>query len=146
MNEVMYITSVDTVVALEPETGKELWRYKVAAGQVSKRGVAYWTGDSNNAARIIFPAGRKMVGLNAKTGKLDPGFGKEGEVDMVVPYDSAPVVYKNMLMVGANVGEAPVGPPGDTRAYDARTGAKLWDFHSVAQPGDPGHETWEGDS
>ena len=67
-------------------------------------------------ARIIFTAGRMMVGLNAKTGKLDPGFGKEGEVDMVVPYDSAPVVYKNMLLVGANTGEAPAtGQPG-TRA------------------------------
>ena len=143
---VMYLTSVDSVVALEPETGKELWRYRVAAGQVSKRGVAYWPGDQNNAARIIFTAGRKMVGLNAKTGKLDPGFGKEGEVDMVVPYDSAPVVYKNMLLVGANTGEAPAtGQPGDTRGYDARTGAKVWDFHSVPQPGEPGHETWEGD-
>jgi quinoprotein glucose dehydrogenase len=146
VNGVMYLTSLDTVVAHEPESGKELWRYKVAAGQVSKRGVAYWPGDANNAARIIFTAGRKMVGLNAKTGKLDPGFGKEGEVDMVVPYDSPPVVYKNMLLVGANTGEAPAtGQPGDTRGYDARTGAKVWDFHSVPEPGEPGHESWEGD-
>ena len=65
---------------------------------------------------------------------------------MVVPYDSAPVVYKNMLLVGANTGEAPAtGQPGDTRGYDARTGAKVWDFHSVPEPGEPGHESWEGD-
>ena len=48
-------------------------------------------------------------------------------------------------MVGATVGEVPVGPAGDSRAYDARTGAKLWDFHSVPRPGEVGHETWLDD-
>jgi quinoprotein glucose dehydrogenase len=143
---VMYLTDVNAVLALEPETGKELWRYELASGQVSRRGVAYWPGDQNNPARVIFTAGRRMMALNAKTGKIDPGFGKEGEVDMAVPYDSAPVVYKNMLLVGANTGEAPAtGQPGDTRGYDARTGAHVWSFHSVPGPGEPGHETWEGD-
>ena len=68
-------------------------------------------------------------------------------MDLVVPYDSPPVVYKNALIVGANTGEAPAtGLPGNTRAYDARSGAKKWEFHSVPQPGETGHETWEGDS
>ena len=143
---VMYLTNINAVLALEPETGKELWRYELANGQVSRRGVAFWPGDQNNPARVIFTAGRRMMALNAKTGKIDPGFGKEGEVDMAVPYDSAPVVYKNMLLVGANTGEAPAtGQPGDTRGYDARTGAIVWSFHSVPGPGEPGHETWEGD-
>jgi quinoprotein glucose dehydrogenase len=143
---VMYLTDINAVIALEPDTGKELWRYEVANGQVSRRGVAYWPGDQSNPARVIFTTGRRMMALNAKTGKVDPGFGKEGEVDMVVPYDSAPVVYKNMLLVGANTGEAPAtGQPGDTRGYDARTGAQVWSFHSVPGPGEPGHETWEGD-
>jgi quinoprotein glucose dehydrogenase len=144
---VMYLaTSTNRVIALEPESGKEIWTYEVKNGVLSRRNLAFWPGDSNNPPRIIFSTGQHLIALNATTGKIDPGFGKEGEVDMVVPYESAPVVYKNILLVGANVGEATVGPPGDTRAYDARTGAKLWDFHSVAQPGDPGHETWEGDS
>ena len=142
---VMYLTNNNTVLALDPETGKELWRHETSE-LVSKRGVAFWPGDQNNPARVIFTTGRRMVALNAKTGKLDPGFGKEGEVDMTVPYDSAPVVYKNMLLVGANTGEAPAaGQPGDTRGYDARTGAQVWSFHSVPGPGEPGHETWEGD-
>ena len=68
---VMYLTAVDSVVALEPETGRELWRYSVATGQVSRRGVSYWAGDQNNPPRIIFTSGRRMVGLNANTGKLD---------------------------------------------------------------------------
>src|SRR5208282_1622698 len=57
-----------------------------------------------------------------------------------------PTIYKNVAMIGATVGEVPAGPPGDSRAYDARTGKKLWDFHSVPRPGEFGHETWEGAS
>src|SRR6202521_2897364 len=147
VNGVMYLGAARQLVALEPETGRELWRYQMPSGAPSRRGVAYWPGDPDNPPRIIFTTGRKMVALNARTGKIDPGFGKEGEVELAVPYDSAPVVYKNLLLLGANTPEAPaVGPAGNTRAYDARTGAKLWEFHSVPQPGETGHESWEGDS
>jgi glucose dehydrogenase len=146
VNGVMYLPASNHVAALEPETGKEIWRYELNGGAPSRRGVAYWPGDRNNPARIIFTAGRKLIALNAKTGKIDPGFGKEGEVDMTIPYNAVPTVYKNVVIVGANVASTALGPPGDSRAYDARTGAKLWDFHSVPQPGEVGHETWEGDS
>jgi quinoprotein glucose dehydrogenase len=83
--------------------------------------------------------------LNANTGKLDPGFGKEGVVDMVVGYGGVPTIFNNVILVGAYVLENEIGPPGNTRAFDARTGAKLWEFNTVAQPGDPGHETWLND-
>jgi quinoprotein glucose dehydrogenase len=142
----MYLTAGNRVVALEPETGREIWRYPATGAQPSRRGVAYWPGDREHAARILFTAGRRLIALNAATGRIDAGFGKEGEVDMVVPYNSVPTVFRNVVMVGANNGGAPNGPPGDTRAYDARTGAKLWDFHGVPQPGETGHETWEGES
>ncbi|HLI86482.1 MAG TPA: PQQ-binding-like beta-propeller repeat protein [Bryobacteraceae bacterium] len=143
---VMYIPAGNRIVALEPENGKEIWSYTVTGGGATRRGVAYWPGDADNPPRVVFTAGRRMIALNAKTGKVDPGFGKEGEVDLGIPYNSAPTVYKNLLFVGANVGEIQVaGQPGDTRAYDARTGAKVWVFHSVPQPGEPGHESWDGD-
>jgi len=143
---VLYLATSKSVLALEAESGKQIWSYDSRTAP-SRRAVAYWPGDRNNPARVIFTSGRRMIGLNAATGKLDPGFGKEGEVDLVVPYESAPVIYKNMMFVGANVQEAPaLGPPGNTRAYDARTGAKVWEFHSVPQPGELGHDTWEGDS
>jgi glucose dehydrogenase len=145
-NGVMYIPAGNRIVALEPESGKEIWSYTITDRGTTRRGVAYWPGDADNPPRVIFTAGRRMIALNAKTGKVDPGFGKEGEVDLVIPYNSAPTVYKNFLFVGANVGEIQVpGQPGDTRAYDARTGAKAWVFHSVPQPGETGHDSWDGD-
>ncbi len=143
----MYLTAGKRVVALEPETGKEIWSYELTGqGNPSNRGVSYWPGDKTNPPRIIFTAARRMIALNANTGKVDPGFGKEGEVDLVVPYNSPPTIYGNFVFVGANVPEQPAtGQPGNTRAYDARDGKKLWEFHSVPQPGEPGHESWQGD-
>ena len=142
---VMYLPAGKRVVALDGVTGTAIWTYELPSGVASQRGVAYWPGDKQNPPRILFTAGTKLVALNAKTGKIDPGFGNEGQVEMVVPYSGVPTIYKNIAMVGASVGEVPVGEPGDSRAYDARTGKKLWDFHSVPRPGEVGHETWLDD-
>ena len=142
---VMYLPAGRRVVALDPVTGTEIWSYALPAGVASQRGVAYWPGDKQNPPRILFTSGHKLIALNANTGKLDPGFGNEGEVDMVVPYSGVPTIFKNVAIIGATVGEVPLGPPGDSRAFDARTGAKLWDFHSVPQPGELGHDTWLND-
>jgi quinoprotein glucose dehydrogenase len=146
VNGTMYVTASARVVALDASTGKEVWSYTVTDGRPSTRGVAYWPGDKQNPPRIIFTAGRgNLIALNANTGKLDPGFGKEGMVDMTIGYGGVPTVFRNVITVGAAVLEVPTGPPGDTRAYDARTGAKLWEFHTVPRPGEVGHETWLND-
>jgi quinoprotein glucose dehydrogenase len=113
VNGLMYLPSGDRVVALEPETGKEIWTYELHGGLASFRGLAYWPGDRNNPPRIIFTTARKMMALNARTGKVDPGFGSEGEVPLTVPYDGAPTIYKNMLLIGTNFygpGERHIGP------------------------------------
>ena len=52
-----------------------------------------------------------------------------------MPWNGVPTIYKNVVVLGATAGEVPLGPPGDTRAFDARTGTKLWEFHTVPQPG-----------
>ena len=124
VNGVMYISTQSKVVALDPENGKEIWSYEVEGGGASPRGVAYWPGDKQNSSRILFTAGHSMIALNSKTGKLDPGFAKEGILDMVVPYNGVPTIFRNIVMVGASTGEKEDGPPGNTRGYDARTGAK----------------------
>ena len=53
---------------------------------------------------------------------------------------------RNVVVVGANTPPGTTGGIGNARAFDARTGAKLWEFSSVPQPGTVGHDTWEGDS
>jgi len=143
---VMYLPAMGRVVALDPETGKEIWQHPITGAAVSRRGVAYWRGDAGTPARIIVTAGRRLIALDAKTGAAAAAFGKDGEVDLVVPYNSVPLVHKNIVVVGANSPPGAIGGIGNPRAYDARTGAKLWEFSAVAQPGTAGHETWDGDS
>jgi quinoprotein glucose dehydrogenase len=144
VNGVMYIPGTGHVFALDADSGKEIWRYDVAQGPT--RGVAYWPGDKDNPPRIIFTTfSRKVIALDAATGKIVPTFGKDGVVELTVGYNGVPTIYKNLVFLGASVGELPIGPPGDTRALDARTGALLWTFHSVPQPGEVGHETWLDD-
>ena len=157
VNGLMYLPSGDRVVALEPETGKEIWTYELHGGLASFRGLAYWPGDRNNPPRIIFTTARKMMALNARTGKVDPGFGSEGEVPLTVPYDGAPTIYKNMLLIGTNFygpGERHIGPQldqaggqiPDAHGYDVRTGKELWTFHTFPHPGEVGNDTWANDS
>ncbi len=147
INGIMYLPARgNQILALDAETGKELWRHELPRGSVTTaRGVAFWGGDRNNPSRILFTAGPKLFALNASTGDLSSGFGKDGVVEIAVPWNGVPTVFKNLVMLGASVGEVPVGPPGDTRAFDARTGAKLWEFHTVPRPGEKGHETWLDD-
>jgi glucose dehydrogenase len=142
VNGVMYVSAETRIAALNPETGAEVWRYDVPEGQASPRGVAYWSGDRQNLARIFFTAGRNLMALAAATGKIDPGFGNQGTVDMVVPYAGVPTIIKNVIAVGATTGVLEAGPPGNTRAFDARTGKKLWEFPSVPHPGQPGSKSW----
>ena len=137
---VMYLPAGNRILALDPDTGKTIWTYTVD-GRPSSRGVAYWPGSGSTPARIYFTAGRRLIGLNSDTGE------KVGEIDMVIPYNSVPTIYKNLLIVGANVPERQTAnQPGNTRAFDVMTGTKVWEFHSVPQPGEVGNETWKGDS
>jgi quinoprotein glucose dehydrogenase len=145
VNGVMYLLAGSRVIALEADTGKQIWRYTLAQGAAANRAVGYWPGDGTNPPRVIFTAGRNMIALNANTGALDPGFGREGMVEIGINWGGAPYIYKNLIVLGISNGESTAGPPGDTRVFDARTGAKLWEFKSIAQPGDPHHATWLDD-
>jgi glucose dehydrogenase len=154
---VMYIGAGSTVYALEPETGTVLWKSQFPAA-VSRRGVAYWPGSGAVLPRLFFGAGDRLVAIDAKTGEAVPSFGDngsadlktaiKGDVDGRIALLSPPAVYKNIIITGGNNGEQnpSVGLYGDIRGWDAITGKLLWSFHTVPRPGEPGIETWEGDS
>ncbi|MEP7352536.1 MAG: PQQ-binding-like beta-propeller repeat protein [Acidobacteriota bacterium] len=141
---VMYVPAGNRVVAIDADTGTQIWSY-TAPGAVQNRAVGYWPGDATNPPRVLFTVGTNMMAVNAKTGALDPGFGKEGVVPVEIGWGGAPYVYKNLIIMGNNNGETNVGLAGDTRVFDARTGVKLWQFASIAQPGNEHHASWLDD-
>lgn len=157
---VMYLpTPYQTVIALNPETGKEIWTYKLSHGRPSGRGVSYWPGDAKTPASILFgTSDGRLLSLNAKTGKPTVGFGVNGAVNLksgvlngfpYAQYDvSSPVeIYKDLVISGGQVQESPaMGASGDPRAWDVHTGKLVWRFHSVPHPGETGNDTWAGKS
>ena len=152
-------TPYGTVIALDPETGNELWSFKMEHGRPAGRGVAYWPGDAKTPASILFgTSDGRLFSLNAETGKPTAGFGVNGAVDIKTgvlngfpnaQFDiTSPVtIYKNLAITGGQVQEAPgTGASGDPRAWDVHTGKLVWRFHSVPHPGEIGNETWSGTS
>jgi quinoprotein glucose dehydrogenase len=162
----MYLpTPYRHVVALEPETGKEVWSYETpGTAQPSLRGVEYWPGDKSTGPRVFFGTrDGLLIGLDARTGKPADGFGNAGIVELKTPdvisnpgpaspmtqygLTSPPLVFRDLVITGSAVQEFPqLGAAGDVRAWDARTGRLVWTFHTVPRPGEFGHDTWEGDS
>lgn len=164
------------IIALNATTGQELWRFELpklppASSNMparmrrfftgndtpSSRGVSYWPGGGGYPASVVFGTrGGRLISLNAKTGKLNPRFGKGGIVNLKTPavmqtgmdarytLPSPPIVYKNLVITGAGNPDAGpnLGPAGDTRAWDARTGKLVWTFHTVPRPGSPGFDSW----
>jgi quinoprotein glucose dehydrogenase len=162
-------TSLSEVAAIDAATGATKWVfdpkiYENGLGIPANdgwlhRGVAYWrNGDDERI--VILTAFAQMIALDARTGKPVSSFGSNGRVDLAEglrrPVDrdyyttsSPPVIVRNVIVVGSSVmdwwGHRP-SPPGDVRGFDVETGRLLWTFHTVAQQGEPGVETWEKDS
>jgi membrane-bound PQQ-dependent dehydrogenase (glucose/quinate/shikimate family) len=164
-----FSTPSSRVIALDAETGKEIWQFDPYKGSVGKRrlaahrGVAFWEGPAskeNKLEKRIFLATKdaRLIALDATTGKLCPDFGTDGIVELrfgvadrwpqsEYAVSSPPAVYKDLVITGSAVPERPSkGPSGDVRAFDARSGKLVWRFHTVPRPGETGHQTWEGDS
>ena len=114
--------------------------------------------DRPRAARRVFLAtlDARLFALDAATGSPCAGFGDGGAVDLlegIAPvYDrleynvtSPGTVVGDVVVVGSSIADTlrPDAPPGDVRAFDVRTGALRWTFHTIPHPGEPGSETWE---
>jgi len=167
---VLYATAGEhrNAVAINAATGELLWMHRLEEGQraarsarrLSGRGVGYWTDGQGDERVFYVTIGYQLVGLDAKTGRPLKDFGADGIVDLKkdldqevdpiegeIAWNGAPVVAKNVVLVGAAhlAGTAPKSrrnTKGYIRAFDARTGKRLWIFHTIPQAGEFGHETW----
>jgi quinoprotein glucose dehydrogenase len=132
----LYVSAQNGVFALDPLTGAQQWKFETSGA--TRRGLAYWPGDAKTGGRLLISSDTKLLALDMKTGKLTQEFGQGGFVEMGVSMDSPASVYKDVLITPA---ATPI-----IRAWNARTGALLWTFNLIAQPGDPNHSTWENDA
>jgi alcohol dehydrogenase (cytochrome c) len=143
---VLYVSEpANRVVALDGRTGRPLWEYRRSL----PRDLRLCCGQVNRGLAIL--GGTLYVGtLDAHLVALDARNGSVKWETRVEDYQRgysvtvAPLVVRDRVIVGVAGGE--YGVRGFLDAYDAARGTRLWRFHTVPGPGEPGHDTWKGDS
>ena len=166
IDDVLYVsTPYNRVVALDARTGRELWRYDPEPfkdGQPPNgtgfvhRGVAAWR-DEAGQLRIFINSRYRLICLDARTGAPVMTFGDAGHrrsdargcrgrsIRGTTRTRRRRVVFRNLVILGNGVGDRLTyrnDPPGDVRAFDARTGKIVWTFRPIPRPGEFGNETW----
>ena len=162
INGVMYFSTMGgNLVALNAETGAELWKFAGSTvtpnGRFAARGISYWPGDAQAPPAIVAATTNGiLIQVDCKTGHLANRFGRDWVVDLrkgiaekygnTYPMAAMPAIYKNLAIILPMTGEqGRYGIPGDPRAFDLRTGEEVWRFHTVPRPGEPGFGTWGPD-
>jgi glucose dehydrogenase len=146
----------NSFVALDAATGKQLWIHE-GTDPFTTRGVNYWESKDRKDRRLIFSAVNILQELDAQTGEAIASFGARGRVDLREGLDRDPKtinqqsrlpgrVFENLLILGSATNEEYGSAPGDIRAFDVRTGQKVWTFHTVPRPGELGYDTWPKDA
>ncbi len=173
---VLYLNTPTSVgAAFDGATGRQRWVFNPKSYEAgtttmtarwNQRGVAYWRDGSD--ARVYWGTGDGyLVAVDALTGRPAADFGVNGRVDLMAglpraargsrdylnaltySVQSPPIVVGNVIITPASISSLVVAKeqiPGWVRGHDARTGRLLWTFHTVPQPGEPGHDSWLGDS
>lgn len=143
---VMYVVEAPNhLYAMDAKSGKPFWDYdyrpsrdaRPCCGSVN-RGVAI-LGDTLFLATLD----AHLIGIDAKTGR--PIWNTVvGDPKLGYALTHAPLVVKNKVIVGVAGGE--YGIRGFIAAYDAATGKEAWKFYTIPGPGEPGNDSWAGDS
>ena len=149
-------TPSQKVIALDTASGKLLWKFDsgIASTQPA-RGVSYWT--NGKESRLFAGVMNFLYALNPATGQPIPEFGENGRIDLrkglgrdyltqSIALTTPGIVYKDLIIVGGREPEEHPAPPGDIRAFDVRTGALRWGFHTIPHPGEFGYDTWPKDA
>ncbi len=129
------------VVAVNAETGVELWRFR-PEGRPAFRGLIYWPGRDGAAERVMFCAGQHLYALDPSSGKPLSTFGEGGRTRLpgVAQGDfgaatAGPAIFERIVVVP--------GFEKDVWGFDCVTGQHLWTFHTVPHEGEFGYETWD---
>lgn len=146
VNGTLYLsTPYDQVIALDPATGQERWKYDPKIdrsrdySEVTSRGVATWR-DAKSGARRIFigTIDARLIALDAATGKPCMDFGDKGQIDLTAgvmlrdpgqyQLTSPPAIAGDLVITGSSIGDnrAASVERGIVRAWDARTGKLKW--------------------
>jgi glucose dehydrogenase len=155
VDTVMYTLAKNmAVVALDAATGQEIWTHQ-NQGAIGDRGMNYWESADRKDRRLLYINGGFLTAIDAGTGKTIETFGENGKVDLRVGLNRdvtgvRPLqtgnpgrIYENLIILSLPAGGAQyISSPGDTHAYDVRTGKLVWTFHSVPEKGEVGAETW----
>jgi quinoprotein glucose dehydrogenase len=153
VDNVMYLqASNNTLAAVDPTTGKELWR-KQMAGTFGARGMNYWESPDRKDRRILFLAGGMLTAINAQNGEVIPTFGNNGRVDLRIalyrqvgnPLQTSNPgrIFENTIIMSLPAqGAGYDANPADVQAYDVVTGKVKWVFHAIPHPGEDGYDTW----
>jgi quinoprotein glucose dehydrogenase len=155
---VMYVLAKDSsLVAIDVVTRKELWIHANLRG-ITNRGINYWESQDRRDRRLLFTIDDTLQAIDARTGKSIPTFGAQGIVDLRqglgrdpntirrVASSTPGRIFENLILLGSAPGEAYFAAPGHLRAYDVVTGALVWTFHTIPQPGEYGYDTWPKDA
>ena len=149
-------TPTHKAFAINAATGAQLWMFDPGIRESGpNRGIMYWA--AGNDRRVFAAVGNFIYALDAATGKTIEAFGSSGRIDLRdnlgrdpqvqgVRLTTPGVIYKDLMIVGGRVGEGLPTSPGDVRAYDVRSGALRWSFHTIPHPGELGYETWPKDA
>jgi quinoprotein glucose dehydrogenase len=145
-------TPTHKTFAVNAATGARLWTFDSGIpGSGPNRGVMFWR--DGRQLRVFAAVDNFIYALDGATGTPIRSFGTDGRIDLRehlgrdpatqgVRLTSPGVIYHDLMIVGGRVGEGLPTSPGDVRAYDVRTGALRWSFHTIPHPGEPGAETW----
>lgn len=157
---VMYVWARDNdIAALDAATGKQLWLHSNNKPRlVSHRGLVYWESKDKTDRRILYAMNNELRELDARTGEVKTIFGESGAVDLrqglgrevstirQIQSNTPGRVFDDLYLTGSATGEEYDSPPGDLRAYNIKTGKLVWQFHTVAHPGEMGYDTWPADA
>jgi quinoprotein glucose dehydrogenase len=158
VDDVMYVLAKNSsLVAIDVSTHQELWIHANLRG-IANRGINYWRSKDGKERRLLFALEDTLQAIDARTGKSILSFGKNGLVDLKEGLGRDPRtirrvmsatpgrIFDNLLLLGSSPGEGYFSAPGHIRAYDVVTGALVWTFHTIPQPGEVGYDTWPADA